>query len=128
MEFVGIKYNGWKQYKDRTPLRNVWAPGAQKLIPEKDAKALLRFPEFTKVESEATEAEVTVAKTAQVAVDEQNKQEEQTREAILDLIETMDKDALATYAAKYDAVLDKRKKAPALRLEVANLVDQFGAR
>ncbi len=128
MNFVRIKYAGWKVYKDRTTLRNVWTPGDEKLVPEHDAKALLKFPEFKRSESEAKAAEVEVAQTAQIAVEAAAKQEELTREAMLDMIETMDKDALATYAAKYDTVLDKRKKAPALRLEIGNLIDQFGIR
>lgn len=128
MNFVRIKYNGWKVYKDRTALRNVWNPADEKLVPEHDAKALLKFQEFKRSEVEAPATDVEAAKTAQVAIDAAHKQEELTREAMLDLIETMDKDALATYAAKYDTVLDKRKKPQALRLEVGNLIDQFGVR
>lgn len=128
MNFVRIKYNGWKVYKDRTALRNVWNPADEKLVPEHDAKALLKFQEFKRSEVEAPATDVEAAKTAQVAIDAAHKQEELTREAMLDLIETMDKDALATYAAKYDAMLDKRKKPQALRLEVGNLIDQFGVR
>lgn len=128
MNFVRVKYTGWKAYKDRTTLRNAWTPGDEKLIPEADAKALLKFPEFKRSESEAQPAELQVAQTAQMAVELAEKQEEQTREDMLALIETMDKDALATYAAKYDTVLDERKRAKALRLEVGNLIDQFGVR
>ena len=128
MNFVRIQYNGWKVYKDRTTLRNVWTPKDEKLVPENDAKALLKFPEFKRIEAEEKAADVEVAKTAQVAVEAVAKQEDQAREDMLNLIDTMDKDALATYAAKYDAVLDKRKAAKALRLEVGNLIDQFGVR
>lgn len=128
MNFVRVKYNGWKVYKDRTTLRNVWAPGDEKMVPEHDAKALLKFPEFKPSATEAPAADLQTAQTAQMAVDVLEKQEEQTREDMLNLVETMDKDALATYAAKYDTALDKRKKEKALRLEVGHLIDQFGVR
>ena len=128
MNFVRSKYNGWKVYKDRTTLRNIWTPGDEKMVPEQDAKALLKFPEFKRSEADAPAADIEAAQAAQVAVEAAAKQEEQAREDMLNLVETMDKDALATYAEKYDAVLDKRKAAKALRLEVGNLIDQFGAR
>ena len=43
-------------------------------------------------------------------------------------IETMDKGALETYAAKYETNLDKRKSEATLRAQVANLIEQFGVR
>jgi hypothetical protein len=43
-------------------------------------------------------------------------------------IEGMDKGALAKYAAKYEVKLDARKGEAKMRAEVANLIEQFGAR
>ena len=55
MQLIAVKYEGKKPYRDRTPLRNEWEPGDAKRVPERDAKTLLRFAEF----SRADEAELT---------------------------------------------------------------------
>lgn len=128
MKLIVVKYEGKKPYRDRTPLRNEWEPGNVKRVPERDAKILLRFAEFERAEeAEATDrpedVEAAMAAQAQLENDERNE-----TEAMLMLIDTMDKDALEAYALKYEVNLDKRRGVEKLRGEVASLIEQFGAR
>ena len=128
MKLIVVKYEGKKPYRDRTPLRNEWEPGDVKLVPERDAKILLRFAEFNRAEeADATDrtedVEAAIAAQAQRENDERNE-----TEAMLMLIDTMDKDALEAYALKYEVNLDKRRGLDKLRGEVVSLIEQFGAR
>ena len=128
MKLIPVKYEGRKFYRDRTPLRNEWNPGDVKRVPEREAKVLLRFAEFSRAEeAEATDqpgdVEAAVTVQAQLEQDERN-----ATENMLMLIETMDKDALEAYAAKYETDLDKRLGVKKLRDQVASLIEQFGAR
>ncbi|MDX9716261.1 MAG: hypothetical protein RBT67_02705 [Thauera sp.] len=128
MKLIVVKYEGKKPYRDRTPLRNEWEPGDVKRVPERDAKILLRFAEFNRAEeADATDrtedVEAAIAAQAQRENDERNE-----TEAMLMLIDTMDKDALEAYALKYEVNLDKRRGVEKLRGEVASLIEQFGAR
>ena len=128
MQLIAVKYEGKKPYRDRTPLRNEWKPGDAKRVPERDAKTLLRFAEFTRAdEADITEqpgdAEAVIAAQAQREHDERNE-----TEAMLMLVDTMDKDALEAYALKYEINLDKRRGLDKLRGEVVSLIEQFGAR
>lgn len=127
MNLTRITYNGAKHYRDRE-VRYQWAPGDTKLVPERAASRLLRFPVFALAQGEATAAEreqaiVTVELTKQKARDEHHE-----KEGMLMTIETMDKNALEAYAAKYETNLDKRKSEATLRAQVANLIEQFGVR
>jgi hypothetical protein len=128
MKLIVVKYEGKKPYRDRTPLRNEWEPGDAKRVPERDAKILLRFAEFNRAEdADATDrhedVEAAIAAQAQRENDERNE-----TEAMLMLVDTMDKDALEAYALKYEVNLDKRRGVEKLRGEVASLIEQFGAR
>ena len=128
MKLIVVKYEGKKPYRDRTPLRNEWEPGDVKRVPERDAKILLRFAEFNRAEeAEATDrpedVESAIAAQAQRENDERNE-----TEAMLMLVDTMDKDALEAYALKYEINLDKRRGLDKLRGEVVSLIEQFGAR
>ena len=128
MKLIVVKYDGKKPYRDRTPLRNEWEPGDVKRVPERDAKILLRFAEFHRAEeAEATDrpedVEAAIAAQAQRENDERNE-----TEAMLMLVDTMDKDALEAYALKYETNLDKRRGLDKLRGEVVSLIEQFGAR
>ena len=128
MKLIVVKYEGKKPYRDRTPLRNEWEPGDVKRVPERDAKILLRFAEFHRAEeAEATDrpedVESAIAAQAQRENDERNE-----TEAMLMLVDTMDKDALEAYALKYEINLDKRRGLDKLRGEVVSLIEQFGAR
>ena len=128
MKLIVVKYEGKKPYRDRTPLRNEWEPGDVKRVPERDAKILLRFAEFNRAEeagaTDRTEdVEAAIAAQAQRENDERNE-----TEAMLMLIDTMDKDALEAYALKYEVNLDKRRGVEKLRGEVTSLIEQFGAR
>ena len=128
MKLIVVKYEGKKPYRDRTPLRNEWEPGDLKRVPERDAKILLRFAEFHRAEeAEATDrpedVEAAIAAQAQRENDERNE-----TEAMLMLVDTMDKDALEAYALKYETNLDKRRGLDKLRGEVVSLIEQFGAR
>ena len=128
MQLIAVKYQGRKRYRDRTPLRNEWELGDAKRVPERDAKTLLRFAEFSRAdEAELTEqpgdAEAVIAAQAQRENDERNE-----TESMLMLIDSMDKDALEAYALKYEINLDKRRGLDKLRGEVVSLIEQFGAR
>ena len=128
MKLIAVKYEGKKPYRDRTLLRNEWEPGDIKRVPERDAKILLRFAEFERAEEvEATDrpedVEAAIAAQTQRENDERNE-----TEAMLMLVDTMDKDALETYALKYEVNLDKRRGLDKLRGEVVSLIEQFGAR
>ena len=128
MQLIAVKYEGKKPYRDRTPLRNEWEPGDAKRVPERDARTLLRFAEFSRAdEAELTEqpgdAEAVIAAQAQREQDERNE-----TEAMLMLVDTMDKGALEAYALKYEVHLDKRRGLDTLRGEVVSLIEQFGAR
>ena len=128
MKLIAVKYEGKKPYRDRTPLRNEWEPGDIKRVPERDAKILLRFAEFERAEeAEATDrpedVEAAIAAQTQRENDERNE-----TEAMLMLVDTMDKDALEAYALKYEVNLDKRRGLDKLRGEVVSLIEQFGAR
>ena len=128
MKLIVVKYEGKKPYRDRTPLRNEWEPGDVKRVPERDAKILLRFAEFHRAEeADATDrtedVEAAIAAQAQRENDERNE-----TEAMLMLVDTMDKDALEAYALKYEINLDKRRGLDKLRGEVVSLIEQFGAR
>lgn len=130
MEFVRIKYTGWKNYTDRTPLKTAWAPGDTKPIPAQYAKPLLRFAEFNVSEETATapEQEQAMTEAATLAVEQEKDDEHQQMEHMLLHVESMDKDTLEAYAEKYDTKLDKRLGVAKLRAEVANLIEQFGVR
>ena len=128
MKLIVVKYEGKKPYRDRTPLRNEWEPGDVKRVPERDAKILLRFAEFHRAEeAEATDrpedVEAAIAAQTQRENDERNE-----TEAMLMVVDTMDKDALEAYALKYEINLDKRRGLDKLRGEVVSLIEQFGAR
>lgn len=128
MNFVTIEYSGKKQYTDRTALRNEWKPGDSKLVPEQDARALLRFVEFRLGKKAADTQADDEVKIKQKAREATEKATARAHEEILLTVESMDKDALEAYAAKYEVSLDKRRGVATLRQEVANLVEQFGAR
>lgn len=131
-----VKYNGRKTYADKTALRNVWNAGDVKPVPVHDAETLLKFVEFELVEKPSSaapsgdtvsddEAEVALAQKAQ-ATKEQD--EQAATNAILMTIDTMDKDALESYARKYEVEIDKRRGVAKIRDEVKGLVEQYGAR
>lgn len=128
MKLVAIKYSGRKPYTDKTALKTEWTPGDTKLVPDRDVKTLLRFAEFKlgdEKEADASQGEAAMA----VAMQESKEQDEHNQvESMLHTLETMDKDALESYAAHYQVDLDKRRSVEKLRAEVANLIEQFGVR
>lgn len=155
MELMNLTYTGKKVYKD--DYTNVWSPGDTKLVTEEQAGRLLRFPVFerpkagtqaakqddaktvdakkvededeaAKAQREATEKAHKEATKREKERDRQLKQEEQEKENMLLLVESMDKGALEEYARKYDVELDKRLGVGKLRAEVTTLVEQFGTR
>lgn len=128
MKLIVVKYEGKKPYRDRTPLRNEWEPGDVKRVPERDAKILLRFAEFHRAEeAEATDRPEDVESAIAAQTQRENDERNET-EAMLMLVDTMDKDALEAYALKYEINLDKRRGLDKLRGEVVSLIEQFGAR
>ena len=127
MNLTRITYNGHKPYRDRE-VRYEWTPGDAKLVPEKAARRLLRFPVFALSTATATEEEHTQATMVVELSKQQERQEHHEKEGMLMTIETMDKSALEAYASKYETSLDKRKSETVLRAQVANLIEQFGVR
>ena len=52
MKFELIRYEGAGPYTDRTPMRNRWEPGEEKMVSEVDAKALMKYLEFKRATAE----------------------------------------------------------------------------
>lgn len=127
MNLTRITYNGAKHYRDRE-VRYQWAPGDTKLVPERAASRLLRFPVFALADGKATAAEQEQAIVTVELAEQKARDEHYEKEGMLMTVETMDKNALEAYAAKYETNLDKRKSEATLRAQVANLIEQFGAR
>ena len=127
MNLTRITYNGHKPYRDRE-VRYEWTPGDAKLVPEKAARRLLRFPVFALAAAPATEDETAQATAVAELSKQQERDEHHEKEGLLMTIESMDKSALEAYAAKYETHLDKRKSETVLRAQVANLIEQFGVR
>lgn len=127
MNLTRITYNGAKPYRDRE-VRYQWAPGQSHLVPDRAARRLLRFPVFALAQGEATADEQEQAVVAVELAAQKERDEHTEKEFMLMTIETMDKNALEAYAAKYETNLDKRKSEATLRAQVANLIEQFGVR
>jgi hypothetical protein len=152
MKFDKLEYTGTKPYHDRHAATH-WQPGETKLVPEAVARKLLRFVEFRRAPVDQQQAEqlrptdqqgqqaqqpdttqtqdyaaLQQAHAAQQQADQLQQQERAATESMLLTIEGMDKGALAEYAAKYEVKLDARKGEAKMRAEVANLIEQFGAR
>ncbi|KAF1050734.1 MAG: hypothetical protein GAK34_01757 [Delftia tsuruhatensis] len=152
MKFDKLEYTGKKPYHDRLAATH-WQPGDTKLVPEAVARKLLRFVEFSRAPATQQQAEqlqpadlqdqepqqpdttqtqddaaLQQAQVAQQQAEQLQQQERAATEAMLLTIEGMDKGALAEYAAKYEVKLDARKGEAKMRAEVANLIEQFGAR
>ena len=141
MKLVHITYTGSKPYTDRTALRNHWLPGDTKPVPERDVRTLLRFAEFRlategkapkrapKAKEQDNLSEDEQAAIAAIKAQEQEEESERHLEqGVLNTIDSMTKDALMEYAAKYEVKLDRAKKVADLRAEVVTLVEQYGAR
>lgn len=127
MDFVALHYTGIKDYRDRTPLKNLWQPGDVKLVAERDAKRLLQFAEFARHVGKTTPEQEQQAATAQQIADVQQAKARQTLENVQVSIDQMDKATLEAYARNYGVELDKRRSVAALRAEVNNLVELHGA-
>lgn len=127
MNLIRITYTGKKPYTDRE-VRYGWVPGDTKLVPEKAARKLLRFPEFSPAVGDVTDGEKEQATVAVELAAQQARDVHNEKESMLLTVEAMDKGALEAYAAKYETKLDKRKSEAALRGEVAVLIEQFGVR
>lgn len=152
MKFDKLEYTGKKPYHDRLAATH-WEPGDTKLVPEAVARKLLRFVEFRRAPVDQQQAEqlqpsdqqdqqaqqpdttqaqddaaLQQAQATQQQAEQLQQQERAATEAMLLTIEGMDKGALAEYAAKYEVKLDARKGEAKMRAEVANLIEQFGAR
>lgn len=128
MKLVPVKYSGRKPYTDKTALRNRWEPGDTKLVPDDCERVLLRFAEFGPGKESDVQAVRGEAEAAVVAQEKRKHDEQNEAEGMLNLVETMDKDALEAYAAKYEVNLDKRRGVATLRSEVVSLIEQFGVR
>lgn len=141
MNFVLIRYEGNAPYTDRTPMRNAWEPGEEKMVSEADAKALMRYLEFKRVPAESKKAgsaeksdkekaskddNAAALALAQKAAAEQQVLEKQTAQRIestLLEVSQMTKAAMVDFAkANYGVDLDMKNKADDLRNQVTALV------
>lgn len=146
MKFELIRYEGTAPYTDRTPMRNRWEPGEEKLVSETDAKALMRYLEFKRVPAEAKKAAkadeaskepaakgddgkddnaAALALAKQAATEQklrEKKAAEQTEATLLE-VSQMTKASLTEFAkANYGVVLDTKNKVDDLRNQVTALV------
>ena len=133
MKFELIRYEGKTPYTDRTPMRNAWEPGEEKLVSEVDAKALLRYLEFKRVPADAqndakaddSKTDPALALAKQAAAEQQllqKKNADQIESTLLE-VSQMTKGALADFAkANYGVELSMKDKADDLRNQVTALV------
>lgn len=128
MNLVNVKFSGSRAYRDRTALANVWEPGDIKAIPADDARVLRRFAEFAIVDEPVSKQEQEQATVKRKAAKQEQEQEDNATEGMLLTIESWDKNQLEAYARQYEVELDKRRSLQNLRLDVANLVEQYGVR
>lgn len=130
MKFVNIRYEGKAPYTDRTPLRNAWEPGEEKLVSESDAKQLLGYLEFKRVDGakpkkadKGGDAALELAQKAQAEAAALAKKAEKLTEDTLLEVSRMTKGALADYAKQnYGVELDTKSKVDDLRNQVTALV------
>ena len=141
MKFVKIHYEGASAYKDRTPLKNEWEPGDEKLVSEADARKLLGYLEFKRVEESAPKkaakpgrkgekaddseeaAALEQAMQAQALAKATEDNAQKLTESTLIEVEQMDKDQLEAYArANYAVEIDKRRSVETIRNQVTALV------
>lgn len=127
MEFVILKYNGTKDYRDRTVLRNVWTPGDVKPVPARDAKKLLQFLEFERHDGAVPPELQMQSEAVQATVQELDERKKRELANVQFSIDQMDKGALEAYAKQYGVNLDKRRSVEKLRQEVNNLIELHGA-
>lgn len=142
MKFELIRYEGTAPYTDRTPMRNAWEPGDEKMVSEADAKALMRYLEFKRVPAEAVKASkadtgdadttdkdkaasAALALAKQAAVEQKLREKKTAEQVEATLLEVshMTKAALTEFAkANYGVELDMKNKADDLRNQVTALV------
>lgn len=144
MKFVNIQYVGTTPYTDRTPLKNAWLPGEEKLVSERDAKTLAGYLEFKRVAEVApkkaekvsattdatsgagtgtADAALELAKKAQAEVKAREKKAKKQAEGTLLEVSQMSKAALGDYAKQnYGVELDLKSKVDDLRNQVTSLV------
>lgn len=128
MEFVTLKYNGTKDYRDRTVMRNHWKPGDVKPVPAREAKKLLQFVEFApRHEGDDPQELQAYAQAVQATVQELDERKKRELANVQISIDQMDKGALEVYAKQYGVNLDKRRSVETLRQEVNNLIELHGA-
>jgi hypothetical protein len=142
MKFVTIRYSGTTPYKDRTPLKNEWEPGEEKLVSERVAKTLQGYLEFQRVDTAApvppsqdpgagggdsdddpAAAALLQAQQAEAEAAEREKKAKKLTEDTLLEVSKMSKDVLADYAKQnYGVELDTKAKVGDLRNQVTALV------
>ena len=129
MQVYKVKYIGDREFHDRTVLKNVWQPGDVKELIREASAELLPFNEFVLVEEVTAKPKDNPLLQAK-ALDVQAKRDEddEVQESMLVTIETWDKEQLIEYAKKYETKIDTRESATNMRLDVANLIEQFGVR
>jgi hypothetical protein len=140
MKFETIRYEGKSPYTDRTPMRNAWEPGEEKLVSEADAKQLMRYLEFKRATPEpknaaevsdkgatggGKDADTALALATQAKAEQQKREKlanEQIESTLLE-VSQMTKGALADFARQNYAVeLDTKSKVGDLRNQVTSLV------
>ena len=97
-----------------------------KLVPSDLANKLLRHTDVYVPGSASKDTTIASVPDSVKKTDEQN--EEEIMQSLRDSIQTMDKDALETYArTQFKIDIDKRRGLDKLRQQVTQLIDQYGA-
>lgn len=119
---IPVKYIGKRPiYRDGVYNTGItWAAGQTLLLPDEQAKKLLRHADVYVLGS--ANAKPAILKDNNVAIDA-----ERTLQDARDLIAGMEKDALVDYAKNnYRIDIDKRLSVPKLRAKVTGLIEQYG--
>lgn len=128
MNTIAVRYVGRRPvYREGTYGSGiVFTKGETKLVPSDLANKLLRHADVYVAGTVSKGVEVASMPDAVKKTDEQN--EEEIMQSLRDSIQTMDKDALETYArTQFKIDIDKRRGLDKLRQQVTQLIDQYGA-
>lgn len=133
MTFINLQYVGPKNITDPYNNKDRWEIGQIRLTPADHARKLLVHPEFKKAadapageagaDRALLEANMKLKLSEDLVKDEANQQDQ-----VLITIDSMNREGLLEYAAKYQEPVNKKLGEVNLRLAVRNLVERYGVR